>query len=89
MSKLKIEDGAEITFAYCSCIEDISEIELSDFKNTQMNFFHCDNLRKLVRNPYAYYGDFDLAYCHSIRKINIPRSLLSRLEIIVAKKARI
>ena len=73
MSKLKIEDGAEITFAYCSCIEDISEIELSDFKNTQMNFFHCDNLRKLVRNPYAYYGDFDLAYCHSIRKINIPR----------------
>ena len=73
MSKLKLEDEAEITFAYCLGIEDISELELPGWKKTQMNFFHCENLARLVRDPYADYGDFDLAYCRSIREISIPR----------------
>lgn len=73
LSKLKLEDEAEITFAYCLAIEDISELELPGWKKTQMNFFHCENLTKLVRDPYADYGDFDLAYCRSIREIRIPR----------------
>lgn len=72
MSKLQLEDEAEITFAYCLGIEDISKLKLSGTKKTQMNFFHCENLTRLVSVPYADYGHFDLAYCHSIREIRIP-----------------
>lgn len=73
MSKLKLDDGAELSFAYCLGIESIAELELPGWKKTQMNFFHCDNLKVLVRNPYADYGEFELAYCKSLCEIIIPR----------------
>jgi hypothetical protein len=73
MSKLKLDDGAELSFAYCLSIESIAELELPGWKKTQMNFFHCDNLKVLVRNPYADYGEFELAYCRSLCEIKIPR----------------
>ncbi|MBQ3363139.1 MAG: leucine-rich repeat protein [Muribaculaceae bacterium] len=71
MSKLRLEDGAELTFAYCHGIEDISDLKLSGLGRTQMNFFHCENLKIVVRDPYAKYGDFDLSYCNNIQEITI------------------
>lgn len=73
MSKLKLDDGAELSFAYCLSIESIADLELPGWKKTQMNFFHCDNLKVLVRDPYADYGEFELAYCKSLCEIKIPR----------------
>ena len=73
MSKLKLDNGAELSFAYCLNIESIAELELPGWKKTQMNFFHCDNLKVLVRDPYAEYGEFELAYCKSLCEIKIPR----------------
>lgn len=73
MSKLKLDNGAELSFAYCLSIESIAELELPGWKKTQMNFFHCDNLKVLVRDPYADYGEFELAYCKSLCEIKIPR----------------
>ena len=73
MSKLKLDVGAELTFAYCLSIESIAELELPGWKKTQMNFFHCDNLKVLVRDSYADYGEFELAYCKSLCEIKIPR----------------
>ena len=73
MSKLKLVDGAELSFAYCLSIESIAGLELPGWKKTQMNFFHCDNLKVLVRDPYADYGEFELAYCKSLCEIKIPR----------------
>lgn len=71
MSKLKLDEGAEISFAYCISIESIAELKLSGWKKTQMNFFHCDNLKVLAQDPDADYGEFELAYCNSLREINI------------------
>jgi len=73
MSKLKLDNGAELSFAYCLGIESIAELEFPGRKNTQMNFFHCDNLKVLARDPYADYGEFELAYCKSLCEIKTPR----------------
>ncbi|MEE3483049.1 MAG: leucine-rich repeat protein [Bacteroidales bacterium] len=68
MKKLKLEDDAKLSFAYCSCIESIAELKFPG-GNTQMNFFHCDSLKELVKDPYVIYGEFELAYCLSLNSI--------------------
>lgn len=74
-SKLKLQDNAQLTFAYCNGIESIKELELSGFANNiKMNFFHCENLKVLVKQDYPNYGEFDLAYCLGLKEATIPRN---------------
>ncbi len=73
MSKLKLEDGAELTFAYCLSIESIAELEISGWKETQMNFLHCDSLKELTCWDY---GEYDLAYCLKLNNIKLNRETI-------------
>lgn len=90
MSKLELENGAELTFAYCRLIEDISDLDLGYFNNNKMNFFHCDHLKKLNSDPHTKYGDYDLAFCLNIREItiqsNVPTGLLLGCEGLASVK---
>ena len=75
-SKLKLHDNAQLTFAFCNSIESIKELEMSGASNSKMNFFHCVNLKELVKQSYPHYGEFDFAYCTGLKKASIPRSAI-------------